>query len=171
MIGLPIHCANHPNDQVICKHPNDFIKRPIGGCGLKCETRLSCGHQCPLSCHSTSHDLLTCQRTCLKKYDDCEHQCKRVCHSPDVCPPCTAVVKLKISDCEHTTEIPCVMRKTNQLDCHVLVPYTCPNGHQVRVRCCDMRNPELRERLCTQACDFTLVRKLLSIDLFSYFSM
>lgn len=63
-------------------------------------------------------------------------------------------------DCEHTTEIPCVMRKTNQLQCQELVPYSCPNGHQVQVRCYELKKDELRDQLCNQPCDFTLVRRV-----------
>ncbi|CAF4654475.1 unnamed protein product [Rotaria sp. Silwood1] len=154
--GLPINCPNHLDNQLICIDPNDFNKRPLGGCGLKCEIRLSCGHQCPLTCHNTSHNLLICQKSCLKKYDDCEHQCQKKCHSTTICLPCSETIQLKMPNCEHTSDIVCFMRKTNQLECGVLVPYKCSLGHQVQVRCCDLRNKELRDRLCTHLCDFTL---------------
>ncbi|CAF5003686.1 unnamed protein product, partial [Rotaria sp. Silwood1] len=154
--GLPINCPNHLDNQLICIDPNDFNKRPLGGCGLKCEIRLSCGHQCPLTCHNTSHNLLICQKSCLKKYDDCEHQCQKKCHSTTICLPCSEIIQLKMPNCEHTSDIVCFMRKTNQLECGVLVPYKCSLGHQVQVRCCDLRNKELRDRLCTHLCDFTL---------------
>ncbi|UJR28371.1 hypothetical protein I4U23_009614 [Adineta vaga] len=154
--GLPINCANHLTNQLICHHPNDFLKRPLGGCGSKCETRLACGHQCPLSCHNTSHIKLTCQKPCSKKYDDCDHRCEKKCHSGTACLPCSVMIALKMPHCEHTSDIPCFMRKTNQLDCGVLVAYTCPLGHHVQVRCCDLRNQELRDRLCIHPCDFTL---------------
>ena len=81
------------------------------------------------------------------------------------------MIKLKMIDCEHTTEIPCVMRKTNQLKCQELVPYSCPNGHEVRVRCHELKKDELQDQLCNQPCDVTLVRKrfvffsIISIDL------
>jgi hypothetical protein len=111
-----------------------------------------------LTCHNSSHNLLTCQKLCLKKYDDCEHQCQKKCHSTTECLPCSEMIKLKMPNCEHTSDLACFMRKANQLECSVLVPYTCPIGHQVQVRCCDLRNKELRDRLCTHPCDFTLVR-------------
>ncbi|CAF4522009.1 unnamed protein product [Rotaria sp. Silwood2] len=154
--GLPIHCPNHFDNQIICIHPNDFNKRPLGGCGLKCEVRLPCGHQCPLTCHNTSHNLIVCQKACLKKYDDCEHQCQKKCHSTTICLPCHETIRLKMPNCEHISDLVCFMRKNNQLECGVLVPYTCCLGHQVQVRCCDLRNKELRDRLCTHPCDFTL---------------
>ncbi len=111
-----------------------------------------------MTCHSTSHNSIICGKLCLKKYDDCEHQCRKKCHSPELCSPCYEMITLKMPDCEHTSEIPCVMRKTNQLQCGVLIPYACPSGHQVQIRCSDLRNTELRDRLCTHPCDIKLVR-------------
>ncbi|CAF1069393.1 unnamed protein product [Adineta ricciae] len=154
--GLPINCANHSDNQLICQQPNDFLKRPLGGCGLKCEIRLECGHQCPLSCHSTSHKGLRCTKPCARQYDDCDHQCRKECHAGTDCTPCCELITLKMPDCEHTTDVPCCMRKTNKLACYVLVAYTCPLGHQVQVKCCDLRNQELSNQLCTHSCDFTL---------------
>jgi hypothetical protein len=74
-----------------------------------------------------------------------------------------------MSNCEHTSDIPCFKRKTDQPECNVLVPYTCSIGHQVQVRCSDSRNRELRDRLCTHPCDFTLVRTLNSFLLYRQF--
>jgi hypothetical protein len=163
ILGLPINCANHPNNQLVCIHPNDFLKRPLGGCGLECTTRLPCGHQCPLTCHSTSHNSLICRKPCLKKYDDCEHQCQKKCHSPEICLPCSETIQLKMPNCEHISDIPCFMRKNKQLECGVPVPYACPIGHEVQVRCCDLRNKELQDRLCNHPCDFTLVRAFFQL--------
>ncbi|CAF3489036.1 unnamed protein product [Adineta steineri] len=154
--GLPIHCINHRDNQIICQHPNDFLKRPLGGCGLQCETRLSCGHQCPLKCHSTSHDTVVCHKTCQKKYNDCDHQCGQKCHPTAECLPCSEMIKLKMPNCEHISDIPCFMTKTNQLECAVQVSYTCSIGHKVQVRCCDLRNEMLKDRLCIHPCDATL---------------
>jgi len=163
ILGLPIHCANHPNNQLVCINPNDFLKRPLGGCGLECTTRLPCGHQCPLTCHSTSHNSLICRKPCLKKYDDCEHQCQKKCHSPEICLPCSETIQLKMPNCEHISDIACFMRKHKQLECGVPVPYACPIGHEVQVRCCDLRNKELQDVLCNHPCDFTLVRAFFQL--------
>ncbi|CAM4789800.1 unnamed protein product [Rotaria magnacalcarata] len=154
--GLPINCPNHLDKQLICTHPNDFLKRPLGGCGLQCEARLQCGHQCPLTCHNTSHNKIVCQKTCLQKYDDCEHVCQRKCHSTTACLPCDETIQLKMPHCEHISDLVCFMRKNNQLECGVLIPYACPSGHQVQIRCCDLRNQQLKDRLCTHPCRFTL---------------
>jgi hypothetical protein len=68
------------------------------------------------------------------------------------------MINLKMPHCEHTSDIPCFMRKTNQLECGASVPYICSLGHQVQIRCCDLRNRELQDRLCNHPCDFSLVR-------------
>jgi hypothetical protein len=134
----------------------------LGGCGLKCEARLVCGHSCPLTCHGTSHAKVVCQKLCLKKYDDCVHQCHKKCHIETECLPCNETIQLKMPHCDHISDLPCFMRKTNQFDCGVPVSYTCPMGHQVLVRCCDLRNKELQDRLCNHPCNTTLVRLCIS---------
>lgn len=159
-LGLPIKCANHPDNQLICEKPKDFLRRPLGACGLPCEARLACGHQCSLTCHNTPHNNTSCTKWCLKKYDDCEHQCERKCHFPEICLPCHQTIRLKMPHCEHSSDIACFMRKINRIECAVLVPYKCPVGHEVYVRCCDLRNQELKTRLCTHPCNFTLVREI-----------
>ena len=111
-----------------------------------------------MTCHSTSHEKIICQKTCLKKYDDCEHLCQSKCHPTTACLPCSETVKVKMPHCEHTSDLACFMRKNNQLECGVLAPYICPFGHQVQVRCCDLRDKKLRDQLCTLPCNFTLVR-------------
>ena len=155
--GLPVQCNNHPSNQLVCVRPDDFLKRPLGGCGLKCEHRLSCGHQCQLVCHNTSHDRFICRKPCLRNYDDCEHRCEKICHSSSECLPCSEMVTLKMPHCEHTCDIACFMRKTNKLDCAQLVPFTCSHGHQVQVRCYDLRNTQAPDELCNHPCDSMLV--------------
>lgn len=147
---------------MICTLPTHFLQRPMGGCGLRCEARLSCGHRCSLTCHSTSHENIRCDSLCRKTYADCEHQCMRRCHSNTDCLPCDEMFTLKMPHCEHTCDIPCFMRKTNQIECGKLVPYKCRLGHEVRVRCCDLRNKELRDKLCNEPCNALLVRDLHS---------
>ncbi len=109
---------------------------------------------------------MICRKPCLKKYDDCEHQCQKKCHSPEICLPCSETIQLKMPNCEHISDIPCFMRKNKQLECGVPVPYACPIGHEVQVRCCDLRNKELQDRLCNHPCDFTLVRAFFNFVLF-----
>lgn len=52
--GLPLVCQNHNNEQssneIWMKSPDSFVGN-AGGCWIKCDARLPCGHRCVLSCH------------------------------------------------------------------------------------------------------------------------
>lgn len=48
--GLPVVCSNHHNETIIYE-PQDFDAL-TGGCTLKCNGELPCGHACPYNCHS-----------------------------------------------------------------------------------------------------------------------
>lgn len=148
---------------MICELPTHFLQRPLGGCGLPCETRLPCGHQCRYTCHFSSHEKLRCESLCRKTYSDCEHRCHRRCHAPSDCLPCSEMISLKMPNCEHISDIPCFMRKTNKLECAVLLPHTCQMGHEVQVRCYDLRNPELRNKICNAPCNALLVSCRVSL--------
>lgn len=52
--GLPLVCQNHNDDQgqneIWMKSPESFDGN-AGGCWIKCDARLPCGHACVLTCH------------------------------------------------------------------------------------------------------------------------
>lgn len=52
--GLPLVCQNHNDEQgtneVWMKSPENFDGN-AGGCWIKCDSRLPCGHSCVLNCH------------------------------------------------------------------------------------------------------------------------
>ncbi|CAF0914457.1 unnamed protein product, partial [Didymodactylos carnosus] len=163
--GVPVYCPNHVNNAAVCIRPGDFSQRKLGGCNLKCETRLQCGHICPYTCHADGikHDDIICKKLCLKSYDDCQHHCQKTCHysinnndeSKHLCPPCTEEIPFKMVNCEHTCNLPCFMKKANKIECAIQVQYTCTNGHTVYVRCCDLRLNE-HDQLCNHPCDSIL---------------
>lgn len=94
----------------------------------------------------------------MKAYEDCDHQCEHRCHlaQPD-CPPCTHMVKVQMPDCGHICDISCYKVKANILECSTLVPYTCLAGHQVHVKCCDLKKDDMHNQLCNQRCEAILV--------------
>jgi helicase required for RNAi-mediated heterochromatin assembly 1 len=47
--GLPIVCQNH-NTEIIILEPNDW-EQLSGGCRVKCDGNLPCGHSCVYMCH------------------------------------------------------------------------------------------------------------------------
>lgn len=55
---FPIRCSNH--DQLFeVRDANDWDEIN-GGCELKCEGKLPCGHLCTLKCHPFSHEQANC---------------------------------------------------------------------------------------------------------------
>ncbi|PGH16781.1 hypothetical protein AJ80_05096 [Polytolypa hystricis UAMH7299] len=73
---LPLACTKHGN--------KTFVKDPAkwgmtdGGCSLKCEEKLECGHQCPLRCHTIDHSQVRCKRKCPRQLP-CGHACGGAC--------------------------------------------------------------------------------------------
>lgn len=47
--GLPLTCQNH-GQEIWMKKPEDFVGN-AGGCWVKCNDTLPCGHPCVLMCH------------------------------------------------------------------------------------------------------------------------
>ncbi|KAG8160778.1 hypothetical protein KVR01_009042 [Diaporthe batatas] len=79
--GLPLVCQNHNDKQgtneIWMKSPESFVGN-AGGCWIKCDGKLPCGHDCVLSCHVISHDKLTCLNPCTQILP-CGHKCSGVC--------------------------------------------------------------------------------------------
>lgn len=52
--GLPLVCQNHKDEQssneIWMKSSEDFVGN-AGGCWIKCDAKLPCGHDCVLNCH------------------------------------------------------------------------------------------------------------------------
>lgn len=74
--GLPLVCQKHENE-VWIKDADGFVQN-AGGCWIKCEGKLSCGHDCALPCHTIPHEKLPCQSPC-KKILRCGHKCAGYC--------------------------------------------------------------------------------------------
>ncbi|KAF2213954.1 hypothetical protein CERZMDRAFT_110938 [Cercospora zeae-maydis SCOH1-5] len=55
---FPIHCKNH-NTKVVIDSPEDW-ENINGGCMIKCQAHLACGHPCPRTCHPFGHDIVNC---------------------------------------------------------------------------------------------------------------
>lgn len=53
-MGLPLVCQNHNNEEstneIWMKTPESFVGN-AGGCWIKCDSKLPCGHDCVLTCH------------------------------------------------------------------------------------------------------------------------
>ncbi|XP_075772705.1 NFX1-type zinc finger-containing protein 1-like isoform X2 [Pelodiscus sinensis] len=104
--GLTLVCQNHPETKTVVKENSDFSKVPDGGCALRCQTRLECGHPCPRRCHphDRDHSLHVCQLPC-PTLCELNHRCPRKCHEP--CQPCSVAVEKVIPKCGHSQTVPC----------------------------------------------------------------
>ncbi|KAF3130126.1 hypothetical protein TWF594_010522 [Orbilia oligospora] len=67
--AFELECDRHKETSIRAASKEDFITyAPEGGCNLKCESRLECGHACPSKCHSTAlHKLAPCSQPCPKQ--------------------------------------------------------------------------------------------------------
>ncbi|KAI1778728.1 P-loop containing nucleoside triphosphate hydrolase protein [Hypoxylon cercidicola] len=79
---LPITCQNHGKTTWM-SHPEDWVNCH-GGCDMKCQDKLSCGHACGRQCHWVTHDKLICREPC-ERILPCNHRCQQVCGEKCVC--------------------------------------------------------------------------------------
>ena len=108
--GIPLCCQNHPDNVIRAETPEDFSKRPEGGCGKVCGFRLPCGHACRSPCHpkDKEHKLLyKCHQVCQKGLP-CGHLCQSKCFNCiDGHSPCSVRVAKVIPKCQHIIEMRC----------------------------------------------------------------
>ncbi|KAF1849149.1 uncharacterized protein K460DRAFT_277751 [Cucurbitaria berberidis CBS 394.84] len=83
---LPLECSNHKRKTWI-EEPEDFDCIQ-GGCDVKCDGYLPCGHYCPYRCHPFDHENMNCTQRCSKRLESCGHPCVAIC-----CDPCKCQVK------------------------------------------------------------------------------
>lgn len=113
--SLKIFCQNHPNTVTHVSEGKDFRQVPDGGCVLRCDTRLSCGHVCPKACHVIDPEHLTaCPKPC-EKFCENGHRCRSTCHVGKNCKDCTILVG-KLRYCQHLFEVSCHVNP-NLMEC------------------------------------------------------
>ena len=182
--GLPVVCSNHPDEgEELMFRAEDFDRRPLGGCGKPCGSRLNCGHLCELTCHGYDklHEKYLCKKPCTKS---CEsgHPCKKKCSQE--CGYCLVKILKKIPDCGHVSLQPCYLQpkdavcprqcgeildacghlcsgqcgncKKNNYHalCEEIVQYTWPCGHKQKVKC----HIKPTENPCPHPCETILHR-------------
>ncbi|KAK4501494.1 hypothetical protein PRZ48_007303 [Zasmidium cellare] len=99
--GLPVHCQQHPDRQMILESPVDFDKFcPDGGCSEACGVLLSCGlHQCPRKCHRLAdHTKMKCSHI-MRETCPQGHVLTRKCSDghPASCHICDAEAAAKLA--------------------------------------------------------------------------
>ncbi|KAJ8336972.1 hypothetical protein SKAU_G00381920 [Synaphobranchus kaupii] len=105
--ALTLRCENHPDTVTEVSGPEDFLKAPLGGCGLPCEYRLDCGHVCTKSCHptDTDHKLFKCKKPCAKTLCQDGHGCPKKCS--EECGECQVLVTKTMPKCGHEQGVAC----------------------------------------------------------------
>ena len=76
--GICLTCNRHVQNDIVAVNPEDFDKRPEGGCSSRCDYRLNCGHACSLFCHlyDPNHETIKCSKICNKLLN-CNHKCQK----------------------------------------------------------------------------------------------
>ncbi|KDN70104.1 hypothetical protein CSUB01_08968 [Colletotrichum sublineola] len=104
---LELQCPRHPESRSLVSRPEQFIQySPDGGCNLKCDRRLACGHSCTGPCHSDFlHNALTCLEDCVRPKEGCDHACRKRCGEPcdELCREVLRGVGLELP-CGHTID-------------------------------------------------------------------
>ncbi|OMP88721.1 NFX1-type zinc finger-containing protein 1 [Diplodia seriata] len=79
--SFELQCPRHPRTLIAAGKPDDFAQySPEGGCDMRCDQRLRCGHSCINKCHSQLlHDAVVCLEPCPRPMKGCDHSCPRVC--------------------------------------------------------------------------------------------
>ncbi|XP_062608634.1 NFX1-type zinc finger-containing protein 1-like [Saccostrea cucullata] len=158
---LPLFCQNHPERRIQAKNASDFDNCPEGGCEIKCDARLPCGHACRRYCHpdDQNHELSDCYVQCLSTCS-AGHACSQLCHYPNPCEckelvykefecghenkiecylepnetQCEKIVSKYFTNCEHSIEIPCHETLDNY-NCEEIVKRELICGHTASVQC------------------------------------
>ncbi|KAH8842731.1 hypothetical protein MCOR19_009381 [Pyricularia oryzae] len=105
---LELQYPKHPETRNLVSQPDHFVQfSPNGGCNVRCDRKLDCGHLCTGSCHSAFlHDTFKCMKDCPRPKKNCTHPCRKRCGEPcgTMCTEtiCNAGLSLP---CGHTIDI------------------------------------------------------------------
>ncbi|KAK1725552.1 uncharacterized protein BDZ83DRAFT_299698 [Colletotrichum acutatum] len=138
---LELQCPRHPQNKSFVSQPEDFLRfSPDGGCKLRCDRRLACGHACTGPCHSDHlHNAIKCLEDCVRPKENCDHPCRRRCGEPcdKLCTEVLHGVGLKLP-CGHTLDTVACWKAQDPsvIKCVVQVDKVVPGcAHAVKVSC------------------------------------
>jgi hypothetical protein len=158
--SFELECSRHPTTPIAVSTPDDFTYfSPEGGCSLRCDKRLDCGHACLSKCHSdTLHAATRCLEPCPRPIEGCDHACPKVCGDPCV-RKCTVPIHDpdRVLICGHSkTVVPCWQSQDlATVVCKELVTKIVPTcGHQVKTQCAT--NVAAATYKCTVHCEAVL---------------
>ncbi|KAK1991108.1 hypothetical protein LX36DRAFT_591170 [Colletotrichum falcatum] len=138
---LELQCPRHPESRSLVSRAEQFIQySPDGGCNLKCDRRLACGHSCTGPCHSDFlHHALKCIEDCVRPKEGCDHACRKRCGEPcdKLCREVLRGAGLELP-CGHTVDtVECwKAQDPSKINCIVQVDKQVPGcNHTVKVSC------------------------------------
>ncbi|KAK2062305.1 P-loop containing nucleoside triphosphate hydrolase protein [Colletotrichum caudatum] len=138
---LELQCPRHPENRSLVSRAEHFIQySPDGGCNLRCDRRLACGHSCTGPCHSDFlHNALKCLEDCVRPKEGCDHACRKRCGEPcdKLCKEVLRGVRLELP-CGHTIDtVECwKAQDPSNIRCIVQVDKQVPGcNHTVKVSC------------------------------------
>lgn len=138
---LELQCSRHPSNKEMVSHPEHFVRfAPDGGCQLRCDRRLGCGHSCTGPCHADHlHNAIKCLDDCARPKEHCDHPCRKRCGDPcdKVCLEILHGLGLELP-CGHTIDtIECwKSQNPDSIRCAVKVEKTVPGcEHTLKVAC------------------------------------
>ncbi|KDO27432.1 hypothetical protein SPRG_07020 [Saprolegnia parasitica CBS 223.65] len=111
---------------------------PDGGCTIRCDARLPCGHACAKLCHpdDPAHVTSVCLEACTRAVAACGHLCKQRCH--EAC-RCGETIPIHRLDCGHDVfNVACALvhDPLRTIKCPTQVRVTMPVcKHEVVVSC------------------------------------
>ncbi|KAJ6257390.1 hypothetical protein Dda_8279 [Drechslerella dactyloides] len=155
--ALELECERHKDLPIYVASKEDFLtSAPEGGCNMRCEWRLSCGHACVAKCHAAPiHELAPCFEPCPKSLSGCDHPCASKCGQP--CAPCEVPVNNILLKCGHIAAVlKCSqVQRLDEYQCKTKVEKEVPGcKHKVKVEC--HRNVAARGYRCSAKCGATL---------------
>lgn len=140
--SLELCCLRHKETPILVSKPDDYsIFSPEGGCHLKCNSQLRCGHACTNKCHfEPLHNAVRCLRRCQRIKKGCDHACPKVCGDP--CDSkCQFPVRNIALPCGHVQKsMACHLAQAPEtVKCPVSVTAILPGcEHTVKVRCYEL---------------------------------
>ncbi|CAF0839837.1 unnamed protein product [Brachionus calyciflorus] len=135
--GLKLTCTTHPENDVLAIEPDDFDLRLDGGCKLKCNFSLKCGHECSRYCHGNTdqeHLLHQCNLPCEKINPKCGHKCTRSCSQTNECNSCRFKIDKYIPECGHEIKLYCNTEPMKAF-CYIPCEFKLPCGHNCSKVC------------------------------------
>ncbi|OSX56354.1 hypothetical protein POSPLADRAFT_1037619 [Postia placenta MAD-698-R-SB12] len=153
--GFPIVCPRHPEQTQLITKPGELPRlAPGGGCLLPCGYRLSCGHNCPSSCHAAldNHRSTKCNEACNRTPCPRGHPCSRRCWED--CGDCEFPVYGITLPCGHVKDrIAChMLDKLEKIICRVKVRRPLLRcEHTAEMSCCQDGSSIRCKELCGEA--------------------